>query len=312
MDLVSGIAGFIYYLVWNFNKNNYTMVSKRIVLILTVIVFLQLSCTDNPFFTDKDFSSDKLVIKGKVELSHSSDYSGVYVWLEGLNVSTYTDSEGQFNLKLSSPVSLPGGAAAWNGVYKLYYYVANYRFEFSSVLIRNGKVEYGNYDVNDNGTINKTIQLTEILGIRTTISPSSTTLGYLKGQTINLYFDTHGHTVSIDTFEPQNPFSACIIFRKIGDPNTKAVFILANINVFNTVYLIGAVDWETKLGGGEAWAIQPIPLEAGDYDVIPYLLIQQDGLPEELFLSISEYYDTFTAEYLKLPFKWQLDTFTVE
>ena len=76
---------------------------------------------------------------------------------------------------------------------------------------------------------------------------------------------------------------------------------MANINVFNTVYLFGAVDWETKLGGGEAWAIQPIPLEAGDYEVIPYLLIQQDGLPEELFLSISEYYDTFTAEYLKLP-----------
>jgi len=288
------------------------MVSKRIVFILTVFVFLQLSCTDNPFFSDKDFSSDKLVIKGKVELSHSSDYSGVYVWLEGLNVSTYTNSDGQFNLKLSSPVSLPGGAAAWNGVFKLYYYVANYRYEFSSVLIRNGKVEYGNYDVNNSSNINKTIQLTEILGIRTTISPSSTTHGYLKGQTINLYFDTHGYSVSVDTFEPQNPYSACVIFRKIGDPNTKAIFVLANINEYKRLELFGSINWETRLGGGDGWDIQPIPVESGDYEVIPYIIIHQDDLPEELLLSISEYYDTFTSEYLKLPFKWQVDTLIVE
>jgi len=288
------------------------MVSKKIAIIIILIVFLQLSCTDNPFFTDKDFSSDKLTIKGKVELSNSLDHSDVYVWMEGLNASAYTNSDGKFNLKLPSPASLPGGAAAWNGVYKLYYYVANYRFEFSSVLIRNGKVEYGNYDVDIGGNINKTIQLTELLGIRTKITPSSTTLGYLQGQTINLYFDTHGYSVSIDTFEPQNPYSACAIFRKTGNPNTKAIFVIANIVAYNTLNFTGAIEWETKLGGGEAWAIQPIYLKPGDYEVIPFILIQQNGLPEELLLSISEYYNTFTAEYLKLPFKWQIDIFTVE
>lgn len=281
-------------------------------LIATVISFVYISCTDNPFFTDQEFWSDKLVIRGNVELNNSSDNSGVYVWLEGLNSSTYTKSDGQFELKLPSPASLPGGATAWNGVYKLYYYMANYKYEFSSVLIRNGKIEYGNKDVDNIGNIEETIQLTELLRIKTTISPSSTSENYVRGQRIEILFNAYGKTVNFNTYQPMNSYSGCIIFKNIDSPYTHSIFVLANMNEFKTIKLSDSVVWNMSLGGGEEWDIEPIPAESGDYEIVPFVLIEQEGLPEELLLSLSEYYKVFTSEYLKIPFKWEADTFTVK
>ena len=281
-------------------------------LIATVISLVYLSCTDNPFFTDQEFWSDKLVIRGNVELNNSSDNSGVYVWLEGLNASTYTKSNGQFELKLPSPASLPGGATAWNGVYNLYYYLANYEYEFSSVLIRNGKVEYGNNDVDISGNIRDRIQLRELLGIKTTISPCSTKHNYISGQFIEISFETNGKSVNVETFVPVNKWSGCIIFKKIDAPYALSIFVLANSNEFTTINLSGSEILNMKLGGGEVWNIEPIPAESGDYEIVPFLLIEQEGLPEELLLSLSEYYNVFSSEYLKIPFKWEADTFKVK
>ena len=67
-----------------------------------------------------------------------------------------------------------------------------------------------------------------------------------------------------------------------------------------------------KLGGGEVSDIEPIPAESGNYEIVPFVLIEQEGLPEELLLSLSEYYKVFSSEYLKIPFKWEADTFKVK
>jgi hypothetical protein len=281
-------------------------------LIAAVISFVYVSCTDNPFFTDKEFWSDKLVVRGNVELNNSSDNSGVYVWLEGLNASTYTKSDGQFELKLPSPASLPGGATAWNGVYNLYYYLANYEYEFSSVLIRNGKVEYGNNDVDISGNIKDRIQLMELLGIKTTISPCSTRVNYVRRQKIEVSFTTYDKSVFVETFVPVNDWSGCIIFKNIDDPYSLSIFVLANSNEFKTIKISGSEVLNMKLGGGEVWDIEPIPAESGDYEIVPFVLIEQEGLPEELLLSLSKYYKVFSSEYLKIPFKWEADTFKVK
>ena len=281
-------------------------------LITAVISFVYVSCTDNPFFTDQEFWSDKLVVRGNVELNNSSDNSGVYVWLEGLNASTYTKSDGQFELKLPSPASLPGGATAWNGVYNLYYYLANYEYEFSSVLIRNGKVEYGNNDVDISGNIKHRIQLRKLLGIKTTISPCSTRVNYVRRQKIEVSFTTYDKSVYVETFVPVNDLSGCIIFKNIDNPYSLSIFVLANSNEFKTIKISGSEVLNMKLGGGEVSDIEPIPAESGDYEIVPFVLIEQEGLPEELLLSLSEYYKVFSSEYLKIPFKWEADTFIVK
>jgi len=189
----------------------------RFILFVATISVVYLSCTDNPFFEDTDFLSDKLVIKGTVELDQSEDASGVYVWLEGLNVSTYTNSEGKFELHLASPSALPGGATAWNGQYTLYYYLMNYSPDTSAILIRNGKVEFGKLGVDNTGHISKTIKLNQILGIKTEIDPSSQEKHTIFRQKVDLTFMTYGDRVRIWTYVPMDANSGCVIFRRLDE-----------------------------------------------------------------------------------------------
>jgi len=64
-------------------------------------------------------------------------------------VSVRTDKRGNFILTLPSPQLQPGGGLT--GSYKIYYYVANYEYAVSTVLIRNGRFEYNSEDINKEG-----------------------------------------------------------------------------------------------------------------------------------------------------------------
>jgi hypothetical protein len=287
----------------------------KYILLVIIIASIYLGCTDNPFFEDADFVSDKLVIKGTVELDRSDDRSGVYVWLEGLNVSTYTNSNGQFELHLPSPAALSGGATAWNGKFKLYYYLVNYRPDTSAIVIRNGKVEFGKLDVDHSGSISRKIILKEILGIRTTINPTSTDKNVIFGQRVDLTFTNYGERVRIFTYVPFNASSGCVIFRRLDGQMAHTRFVLANLNSLERLFITQTEVWHMRLGDTNEMGVKdmdPISIEPGLYEVVPYVLIEQDGVPEELLESITPHYRTFSAEYLKLPFKWDVDTFEVK
>ena len=305
----------------NNKKQRYYMNLLKYIFIIILLSSFYVGCTDNPFFEDTEFWSDKLSMKGRVELiqvddiSLVEDKSGVFVWLEGLNASTYTNSEGKFELHLSSPATLPGGATAWNGVFKLYYYIANYQYEYSEILIRNGKVEYGQGDLDDKGNIKETVKLNEILSIKTTINPCSTNTNLIFRQKVNLALMTNKNPVKVETFVPLDETSGCIILKRLDAPSTLSVFVLANKNTLRIINVSGSLIWNMQLGGADEMGIKdmdPIPIDSGSYEVVPYLVIEQEGLPKELLNNISMYYNVFSSEYLKLPFKWDLDTLIVE
>ena len=221
----------------------------------------------------------------------------------------------QFELKLSSPATLPGGATAWNGTFKLYYYVANYKYEYSTILIRNGKVEYGQQDVDEKGNIQTVIQLNELLAIKTTINPDSTKTNNIFKQKVDLHLTPDNETVSLETFIPLDETSGCVIFKRLDKSEALSVFVLANKNTLRFVDITSSQVWNMQLGGTNEFGEKdwdPAPIESGEYEVVPFLVIKQEGLPKELLHSISPYYDAFSAEYLKLPFKWDVDTFKVK
>jgi hypothetical protein len=287
----------------------------KYITIVLVISLVYVSCTDNPFFKDTDFLSDKLVIKGMVELDESDDPGGIYVWLEGLNVSTYTNPNGRFELHLSYPATLPGGATAWNGEFLLYYYLANYSYKTSSILIRNGKVEYGKLDVDKSGNIMNKIVLQKLLGISTTISPCSTRTNTIFKQKVDLSLTIFRESIKLETFIPLDATSGCVIFKRLDAPQKLSLFVLANKNTYRVVDITSSQVWKMQLGSVNEMGVKdmdPIPAESGLYEVVPFLVIEQEGVPKELLESISPYYKSFSAEYLKLPFKWNVDTFKVK
>jgi len=182
-------------------------------------------------------------------------------------------------------------------------------------LIRNGKVEYGHSDVDDKGNINKNIQLYELLDIRTTISPCSTVSNTIFEQKVDLFYTSDDEPVIIKTFIPLDETSGCVIFKRVDAASILSVFVLADNNSLQSIEIYGPEVWNMQLGGTNEMGIKdmdPIYIESGVYEVVPYCVIDQEGLPKEIFNSISRYYDVNSTEYLKLPFKWDVDTFKVK
>jgi hypothetical protein len=259
------------------------------------------SCTENPFFKDNLINNTQ-VIKGNVRLSDSSDLENIYVWLERFNVSTTTNEQGEFELKLPAPHTLPGGNTSWNDTLRLYYYVANYGIKSSVVLIENGEVVYGAKDVDGNGYINRTIYLSELISITTTVESMYLNVPYK----IKVSLDIHDNPVLIKTYyNTHNMNTSYIIFKKIDSPLTDTKFIL-NICDVRLMYLL--IDEPKDIIFIGCY----YTLEDGIYEVITYIEVPQAGLPEALFNSISEYANSFTTEYLKVPFRQNAARFTIK
>jgi hypothetical protein len=87
--------------------------------VIVIFVFL-MKCTGNPFWNDDIDSEDRLTVTGKVQLQDDPDPETIFIWLEGIQVSTYTNSKGEFTLELPAPQLQPGGGLT--GSLKLYHY----------------------------------------------------------------------------------------------------------------------------------------------------------------------------------------------
>jgi len=259
-------------------------------------------CSSNPIFKDKDSSSQRIV-KGKVRLSDNSDPGDVFVWFEGLNASTVTDEAGEFTLQIPPPQFQPG--RGMSGDFRLFYYIANYEYAISSVVIRDGYIEYGTGDVDSEGNMNDIIVLTKLLDIKTEISPSeiikTDALRLTVSVSVTLVPDSP--PIVVQTYKtPDDNWLTRMIFREINNPIDNAVLHTAG-GILVTEYISNPIQpWH--MGINTHW-ISP-RLEPGVYDVIPYLRIVQEGLPEELIKSIGENADAFHHDYLRIPFKWAI------
>ena len=65
---------------------------------ILLFVFLFSGCTNNPFFSDEIKTNEKLSFTGNVQLPLTNDHSDIHVYLEGLDVLTKTDRNGDFKI----------------------------------------------------------------------------------------------------------------------------------------------------------------------------------------------------------------------
>jgi len=81
--------------------------NRNLVLICSFILSSLISCTENPFSDAPEVGSTQ--IRGQVLLNNDTDNSGVYVWLEQMGVSAYTNTDGEFLISIPPPASQGGG-----------------------------------------------------------------------------------------------------------------------------------------------------------------------------------------------------------
>ena len=273
--------------------------------ILTSFILVLTACTKNPLSDDDISLVQRTTVKGKIQLSDNSTPVNVFIWLEGLEVSTYSNANGNFTLTLPAPQTQPGGGLT--GDYMLYYYLGNYEYATSSVSIVDGYFRFGEQDIADNGSIKQTIQLQKLLRIETTIVPPRMNVGDTLDVTISISLRALSGPVKVETLKENTDFVLAIFFRPQEKPIEDVLQLPCNLQPQEETIQLSK-KWYVNLY--THWI--HIPEEQAVYDIVPYLRVIQDGLPDALIQSISPNADKYNYEYLHIPYKWNLGQFSVE
>lgn len=261
----------------------------RSLLLIIIIPLLLFGCKYNPLFEDELNASDGHTIRGTIQLQEGESYDDVFVWLEQLKVGTYTDSKGNFSLKLPLPILQPGNG--FTGESKLYYYLENYSDSFSTVRLLNGKIIHGQLDVSNKGKISKTISLQRLATIRTSVEPDTISAGYTGQINIHVKVSPGKVPVVIHTF-----FGSAVIYKYNDDPVEDAVFVRMS-TILSRVELNTSISWNTTLNANA------MELKEGQYTFTPYIEFDHPDIPEYLFDALDGYPGEFSNKYLNIPFK---------
>jgi hypothetical protein len=268
----------------------------RLCWLLLVIAVSTFSCTSNPF-GGNEVSAKKRTIKGKIILTDNNDsLQDVYVWLEGFDIATRTNASGEFQLTLPPPSAQGSGSGA-DGVYKLYYYIANYELEFSELGVRNGEFLFGVGEVNSAGELSSPKSLTKVLDIQSEVTPPIVSQN------------------RIDPIEARVTLKSLVDSVSVGFPNSIGGF-LGGVFLRNTatgrVHVVKGppnTEIDTRVISREPssramlFSLLQNPLPVGNYEVIPYLLVQHEVIPAELLVKLGPNIAGLNETYLNLPFK---------
>jgi len=261
---------------------------------ICVLVFA--GCTESPFQQKVD-NPQGSQIRGQIALNDLASPEGAYVWLEGANVSTYTDQNGRFELTL--PQSSQNGV---NGVFDLYIYLANYKFATAQTVVQDGKFLFAQADVNARGELSGTLTIQKILDISTAVTPSAVPKDFAGP--ILVAVTLHAVLDSVDVVFPKmvGGLLGAVLFKKA---ETGEVFV-------DVPDVSARTRFRDKVGNEPRAWVQTVFLgrggisSSGVYEVIPYFFIEQKELPPELISSLGvdvNEVQSVEAEFAGIPAK---------
>ncbi len=268
----------------------------------TLLLFFYIGCTGNPF-TENEVIPRNRQIQGSVILGDGLGREGVYVWLEGFNIGVRTDPEGRFQITLPFSASSNG----LSGAFYLYYYVANFDLAATEIFVRNGELLYGMGEINSSGQLNAPKFLRQSLQIQTTLQPTTVSLSELA--------------------RPEQPFIdvRCeVVLRSFVD--SVIVYFPDKVDEFgpllfrniatNQIAILNSVLSESEVSDLDTITVTPTvrtmlvrlergSLAAGEYEVIPFLLVKNPAVPTKLLESLGPAIESLGPAYLEIPFRRQ-------
>ena len=270
---------------------------------LIALTLFLVHCSENSLFDQKINPDQFNSVRGKVLLSEENNQDSIYVWMDGLNLSTYTDSSGAFTIELPPAELQPGGGL--NGVFKLYYFIANYRIHYSILFLINGKVELNKGDIDSRGNIFPEVWLTKLIDIRTETIPTNIETNYTGDVITKIHLTNMVDTVWVNTFMfPWGEPGVLVIERNNEGSNEVAMIKSSNAN-WDTQVITEPITWQiiNKFAPGF--------FDPAIYYFYPFLEVVQEDIPPELLASLGEDVYNFSMEYLNIPYKQSPGIFTV-
>lgn len=216
--------------------------------------------------------------------------------MQGSEISTYTDGSGSFEITL--PTSLARDSQFEEGVFTLYSYLANYGIGTATVLVKNGEFVYSRGDVDSNGELLNKQSLVKLLNINTEVQP-------------NLVEENYNGTVSVSVSVRALFDSVTIAIPKLLS-NSSDALIFSNINTGQTFVPKpnhnSTIFSPLKVGPEEEvlqydFFFTPGFLPEGAYQVVPFLLVEQEDMPQGLLESLGLNMDDIGPDFLNIPYR---------
>jgi len=273
------------------------------VLGLSACMLAAVGCTSSPV-SDQGIVTGSRELTGRVVLSDGSSPDGIYVWLEGTNIATRTDGAGSFLITL--PQTSEGGSQIAAGAFNLFFYVANFRLAAAHVIVQNGEFLRARGDINPEGELKEELRLFKILSVRTLVDPASVPSDFEGSIDIEVTLQATLDTVTVVFPKMVGGLLGAIVLRNLG---TGDVFV----DVPDTTGQARAVErvgpeprsWRMVLD------LRRGMLPPGEYEVVPYFLIEQDDLPPALLASLGPDVQELGPGYLEIPFKREGGRFVI-
>lgn len=139
------------------------MLKLRTILLSFLFIgfaFYFTSCTGSDLFDEEVDPYPNKTITGKVTLQGETDYSNVYVWMDGINFGTLTNSKGEFTLKIPSSYKVSGIKT-----HTIYYFLSNFTLKKNTVSVKDGNFEFGIADINPKGELIKNVELSKVFDL---------------------------------------------------------------------------------------------------------------------------------------------------
>ena len=269
------------------------------VLIIGLVFNYQLSCTKSPF--EAKIAPEPRIIKGFVDLLNTSPDDNIFVWLEGFDLSTRTDESGFFSIEI--PKELNASTSSLNGIFKLYFYVANYEINIVNIPVRNGLFLYDEGDLSNQGSLTHTIQMHKILNIFTLVDPQWVPDGF-EGQ-IDVQVTLQATFDSVTVIYPKSVGGLLggVLLRNL---KTQEIFVdIPDEGASTRSYDVIGTNPKSRRMVFELNGInfRDLFLPLGTYEVIPYFLIEHDNLPQELVETIAVDAEVIGKDFLKIPYR---------
>ena len=279
---------------------------KKIYHTYLLALFIELSCTENPFWSDPPTTVMKLT--GIVNTDNNITNAPAYVWLEGLDIDTVTNDNNEFIIELNNTQTSNGNI---NGPLRTYFYLHNYRIDHATIYFTDGHFSDSQTDFSTDGELLEPVLLEKLVSAETSLPPIFNT-SFEETLKVKLDLDVHNSATWLIGYKrvlSQNMYlPSGVIFRSILYPQVIHI---------NRLYHDSIVPLEYDPGSAITWTYEidsdSLDTLSGDYEVFPFFLVNQDHVPDDLLYSLGiDDIFTINSEYLQLPMDMTPGTLTVQ
>jgi len=264
-----------------------------LILISLGIIF---SCTTNPFSKDEDNIQNTQMVHGNVILNDNSTPDSIYVWLESFDIGTFTDSNGNFKLMLPAIQEQSGGGVT--GIFKLYFYVVNYRIQYVETTIRNGVFVFGESGLGDDGRLKENVKLVKLLEITASVSPATIPADFKDSLYVTVTLKPYESTVSVSAYTNNNNIINGVFIRNQYKKNK----LFGSYMMSGSQIMTHSIS-SIALVSTSSYKYNVCEFPKGDYELIPFILVNQNDIPVELINNFTPYPLFMEPRYLDLPIK---------